>query len=132
MIDYELKHGPGGAFHLKKWFLDFVDENGGAMIFYAAKLTWHGCSASYTSWLRYEKSSGVVIRSRFSKVQMPHINDNVITWNDPKFGIAGTWESREKMVQARLFDSEEGFLEWKCYQPVSQVQLRINDFLLQG
>lgn len=132
MSDERIKIRSGGAFHLNKWFLDFVDENGGTMIFYAAKLTWHGFSASYTSWLHYEKSSGVVIRSRFSNVQMPQISDNLITWNDPKFGVAGTWESSEKMVQARLFNSEEGFLDWKCYQPASQVQLRISDILLEG
>ncbi len=122
----------GRNFHLDKWFLDFVGENGEAMIFYAAKLTWYGWSATYTSWLRYDETSGVVVKSRFRNVQIPQINGELITWNDAKFGVNGRWESKAKMVQARLFDAEEGFLDWNCYQPASKVQLKINDRLLEG
>ena len=132
MIEEKSKASPGGKFHLNKWFLDFVGASGEAMIFYSAKLTWHGLSTSYTSWLRYDAASGVSLKSRFRNVQIPRIKDNTITWNDTKFGVSGTWISSAKMVQTRIFDSEEGFLEWKCYQPASQVQLSINNNALEG
>jgi len=132
MGEEEIKHIPGGTFHLSKWFLDFIGDQGEAMIFYAAKLTWHGWSASYTSWLRYDAASGVDLKSRFRHVQIPQLKDNMITWNDPKFGISGTWESKAKMIQSLIFDSEEGSLDWKCFQPASKVQLRINDKVLKG
>ena len=128
----EIKDAPGGNFHLNKWFLDFVGENGDVMIFYAAKLTWHGWSASYTSWLRYDAASGVRLKSRFSNVQIPQIIDNIITWSDSNFGISGTWESLAKIIQTRIFDSDEGSLDWKCFQPVSKVQLKINDREIAG
>ena len=122
----------GGNFHLNKWFLDFTGENGEAMIFYAAKLTWHGLTTFYTSWLRYNTASGVRLKSRFRNVQFPEMRNNLISWSDSKFGVSGTWESAAKTIQTRLLDLEEGYLDWKCYQPASKVQLRINDRVLEG
>ena len=121
-----------GNFHLSKWFLDFVGESGEVMIFYSAKLTWKGLSVSYTSWLDYNAATGVQLRSRFSNVQVPQINEKLITWIDPKFGVSGTWESLAEMIQTKIVDTEEGYLDWKCYQPASKVQLRINDRVLKG
>ena len=72
----KIKDAPGGNFHLSKWFLDFTGESGEAMIFYAANLKWHGWSASYTSWLRYDAVSGVSVKSRFRNVQIPQINND--------------------------------------------------------
>ena len=128
----EPKKVPAGNFHLSKWFLDFIRENGEIMIFYAAKLTWHGMSASYTSWLHYETSSGVHLKSRFSNVQIPQTNDDLITWNDTRFGISGSWKSLADAIQTRIFDSDEGCLDWKCYQPASKVQLVISGRVLEG
>jgi hypothetical protein len=132
MNEDDMKNSRGGHFHLNKWFLDFVGINGSAMICYAAKLKWHSLSVSYTSWLRYDPGSGVSIKSRFSNVQMPLVNENTITWCDTKFGLSGIWESTAKKIQARLFDSTEGFLDWKCFQPASNVQLRLKEGDLEG
>jgi hypothetical protein len=132
MDEKTMKHTGVERFHLSKWFLDLVDTNGAVMIFYAAKITWHGLSASYTSCLQYSPGSGISIKSRFRDVQMPQIDDNAITWNDSKFGISGKWISSAKKVEARIFDSDEGFLDWKCFQPASVVQLSINGNTLKG
>ena len=94
----EIKDSPGGNFHLNKWYLDFVGDNGEAMIFYAAKLKWHGWSVPYTSWLHYDPVKGVKLKSRFLNVQTPQINDDVITWSDSKFNVSGKWESLSKMI----------------------------------
>jgi len=132
MNEEDIKVTKNGDFHLSKWLLDFIGENGEAMIFYAAKLTWHGLSTSYTSWLRYDSVSGVKLKSRFSNIQIPQIKDNLISWNDTKFGVSGTWESLAKTVHSRIFDSKEGYLDWKCYQPASKVKLKLNDRILEG
>jgi hypothetical protein len=132
MNEDDIRNTSGGHFHLSKWFLDFVGANETAMIFYAAKLIWHSWKVSYTSWLWYDPGSGVSIKSRFRNVQMPLINENTITWSDGKFGLFGTWESTANKIQARLFDSPEGFLDWRCYQPASKVKLRANDSVLEG
>jgi hypothetical protein len=121
-----------GSFHLNKWYLDFIGENGEAMIFYAAKLTWHGISVSYTSWLQYDAATEVHVKSRFRDVNMPQKKDGIIVWNDLKFGVSGRWSSLANMLQAKIYDSEYGSLDWKCYQPTSKVQLKIGDKYLAG
>lgn len=123
---------PPGNFHLSKWFLDFTGENGDAMIFYAAKLKWHGWTVSYTSWLHYGKGSGVRLIYRFNNTQTPRVQDGTITWSDSKFGVSGTWESQEKTIQARIFDSPEGSVDWTCFQPASKVRLLVNEEVLEG
>ena len=128
----ESNYKPDGKFHLDKWFLDFVGEKGEAMIFYSAKLTWHSLTASYTSWLNYDPPSGICLKHRFHNVQFPQMEKNLITWTDKKFGISGIWEPLSEMVQARIFESREGFLDWKCYQPASKVKLRIADRVFEG
>ena len=121
-----------GNFHLNKWFLDFVGNSGETIIFYAAKLTWHGLVVPYTSFLFYDPSDGVHQKSRFRNIRMPEKTKNLITWSDSKFEVEGAWESLAKPLQARLFDSEEGYLDWKCFQPSSKVRLRISDKILEG
>ena len=132
MNTVETKNKQDGKFHLVKWFLDFVGENGECMIFYSAKLTWHGWSASYTSWLNYDPASGVCLKHRFRNVQFPQIEENGITWTDKKFGISGTWEPLSERVQARIFESSEGFLDWECFQPASKVILKLMGRSLEG
>jgi len=127
-----IKQPTGGNFHLSKWFLDFVSESGDAMIFYSAKLKWHGWSASYTSWLQFNTLSGVTLKSRFRNVQIPQLKDDLITWKDARFGVSGKWKSLAGVIKARLFDSEEGYLDWTCFQPASKVQLKIRDKVLEG
>lgn len=132
MENKAINQSGGQNFHLNKWFLDFTDENGAAMIFYAANLTWHGWTASYTSWLRYDESSGLKTKTRLRHAEIPQVKDNLITWSDSKFRVSGTWVSLAKMIQARIFDSEEGYLDWTCFQPASKVRLEINGLVLKG
>lgn len=119
-------------FHLNKWFLDFVGDSGETMIFYAAELSWFGFTVSYTSFLNYGPLKGVDQKSRFRNVQMPVKRENQITWKDLKFEIEGSWESLASPIQARIFDSKEGFLDWNCFQPASKVLLKIKDNILEG
>lgn len=91
MSQDDIKDSAGGNFYLRKWFCDFTGENGEAMIFYSARLKWRSWSTSYTSWLNYDPASGVMLKSRFTNIQIPQIKDNLIIWSDSKFGISGTW-----------------------------------------
>jgi len=132
MGETETNQPHGGNFHLSKWFLDFVSDNGDAMIFYSANLTWHSWVASYTSWLRYNPFSGLTVKSRFRNVQIPQQKENLIIWKDVRFGVSGKWESLAEVIKARIVDTEEGFLDWICFQPASRVALKINNQVLAG
>lgn len=128
----ESKNKPDARFWLSKWFLDYTGENGEAMIFYSAKLVYYRLSVFYTSWLNYNPESGVRLKSRFTRVQIPQQKDELIMWNDSEFGISGTWESSAQMIRSRLYDSEVGFLDWECHQPASKVHLKIGERALEG
>jgi len=127
-----LSNMPKGNFHLNKWYLDFVGNNGESLIFYAANLSWHGLLVPYTSYLYYDPSEGVRQKSRFRNIRMPEIRKNQIVWSDSKFEVEGSWESLAKPIQTRLYDSKEGFLDWNCLQPASKVRLIINGKILEG
>ncbi|MFC2124608.1 hypothetical protein ACFLU5_07330 [Bacteroidota bacterium] len=120
------------GFYLNKWFLDCVSDEGEAMIFYAAILKWRGWEVPYTSMLYYDQATGVTHRSRFHKIHLPEKNDRSLYWNDLRFGIAGKWEALASPIQARIFESDEGYVDWNCFQPASNVHLKIKDRVING
>jgi hypothetical protein len=127
------KSKPGKSnFYLSKWFLDVIGPNGEAYIFYAAELKWHALTVHYTSSLQYTTAGGVHSQSRFSHVKMPVQTGNSITWADERMGVSGRWEARSPPIEARIFESDEGCLDWFCYQPAATVTLHINETVLQG
>jgi hypothetical protein len=132
MPEHDRSYKPKKGLYLNKWFLDFNGDNGEAMIFYAAILNWGPFSVPYTSWIHYHPEMGINTTSRYRKVNMPVKDKNKITWNDKAFKIEGLWESRTAPLEARLYDSKEGYLDWKCYQPASDVKLRINNRSIKG
>jgi len=132
-MNHTSKSGTGkGGLHLNKWFLDFVSDEGEAMIFYAAILKWRGWKVPYTSWLHYDPAAGVSQRSRYRNTRLPEIKDNSVHWYDKNFKVSGHWEAMASPLQARLYDSDEGYLDWNCFQPASSVSLKINDKELNG
>ncbi|PHN05510.1 hypothetical protein [Flavilitoribacter nigricans] len=123
---------PKPNFYLDKWFLDFVSPEGEAMIFYAAKLTWRGLTVPYTSWLHYTPETGVRQKSRYRSIHMPEKQSSTISWQDAGFGVAGSWQGLADPITARLFESEEGYLDWHCLQPASEVRLQWNGRTMTG
>lgn len=132
MSNNNRSHQKKKGLYLDKWFLDLIGEKGEAMIFYAAKFNWGPFGVPYTSCICYHPDTGVNTISRYRHVNMPVKVKNLITWNDKGFNIEGLWEARDTPLEARLYDSNEGYLDWRCYQPASEVQLRINNQLLKG
>ncbi len=119
-------------FHLEKWYLDIVTENGNTMIFYAAKLKWKKWELPYTSWLSYNKETGAVCKSKFRKVKLPKQKNDIISWNDDKFNISGTWKALSSPINTQLFQSNEGELIWNCFQPRAKVSVIINGEEISG
>lgn len=119
-------------FFLQKWFLDCITDDGNAMIFYAAKLKWKRWEVPYSSWLSYNAKTGLTQKSSYRSVKLPEIKDDVISWNGKTFKVSGTWKALASSIHDRLYNSEEGNLDWKCYQPMSKVHLKVNDKEITG
>ncbi len=120
------------TFHLQKWYLDIITDEGDCMIFYAATLKWHQWKVNYTSWLHDPVGGTVILKQGFRHVQLPHTDGEQLTWTHEKFGVSGTWKSKAKGIEARLVDQTEGYLDWHCHQPVSDVSLFINGRRVHG
>ena len=119
-------------FYLNKWYLDFIGEDGIAMIFYSAELVWRGFRIPYSSWLHCDRTGKIKRKSRYRQRFLPDKKNTEIHWVDPKFGISGIWKNASLPVSARIYESDEGELDWQCYQPASDVTLNINGQSYQG
>jgi len=119
-------------FRLTKWFLDCITDEGEAVIFYAAKLDWLGWEIPYSSCLSYAPDKGTDYRFSFQPNQLPVREDTSIRWSDHHFGVEGIWQSKSAPISERLYESNEGFLEWNCFQAAGNAHLQINDREVSG
>ncbi len=119
-------------FLVHKWFLDFTGADGETFIFYIAKLKWRGITVPYTSYLWYNPASGMHQESRLHGINWPQQKDWFIVWEDSKFKISGIWEAQAPPIKARLFDSEEGGLDWNCHHPIAQTSLKFQGRTIYG
>ena len=103
------------GFHLTKWFLDFVGEDGSVLICYAARLTWKGITAPYTNILWQRPGHPTTQKTRYTRVRMPVQDGRQLIWGDSA-----------EPIDARLYESEKGFLDWHCLQPRSRVTLELD------
>ncbi len=120
------------SFKIIKWYLDFIGENGEAMIFYAAEIYWKGLKVPYSSMLMKLPGKPAVQKTALKKVSLPHIDGAELNWKNTYLGLQGVWEQQGKPLNACLFESEEGALAWNCWQPSSRVTLTINGERLEG
>lgn len=115
------------SFHLKKWYLDCVSEDGRALICYAAQLTWLGVSVEYTSYLYLRAANETHSESRFRDMYEPVEDGLTIRWEDAGLGISGKWERTAPPLSAVLHETEKGRVVWNCLQPVSRCSIRLGD-----
>ena len=113
------------GFHLTKWFLDFVGEDGSVLICYVASLTWKGITVPYTNIMCQLPDHPTTQKTRYTRANMPVQDDRRLTWEDPRYRISGIWEGDANPIEARLFESSQGYLDWHCLQPRSRVTLEM-------
>ncbi len=107
-------------FKLIKWYLDCVNDKGEAIIIYAASLKFHGVTVPYNSIIHSTNDHEFLHKSRFRNPSSPKIHENCITLDDNRYAISGKWESSANGIHSRLFDSDNGVLDWNCVQPQSK------------
>lgn len=113
------------SFHLEKWYLDLVTDEGEAFIFYAARLKW-GQVKIPCKWLLHIPVSGEPEqRYQFRDLQFPETENGKLTWTDNDFNLTGNWESRSESLQEQLMHTASGDLQWNCVQPLSRVNLNL-------
>jgi len=116
---------PSPSFHLSKWYLDAVDENGRAFIGYAGEISWKGLRAPYVSLLIHNGSGVETSEFRMHHLSMPEHDEgkNTLSWEDARFGISGKWAGTMPPLSVRLFENAEGRVDWRCFFPQARAAL---------
>ena len=112
------------SFLLEKWYLDCVAENGDSAIVYVATLHWNKLLIHYGSLLTVLSNR---IHSAFSlrRCRSPQLDADSVTLALSHLGIEGTWRALRAPVRRKVFESNDGSVDWHCHQPISQVELLI-------
>jgi hypothetical protein len=110
-------------FHLSKWYLDCVTEDGRVFVAYSARLRWHALSLDYTTVLGGASS--------LKPCPAPECSGDRIEWRAPKVGVEGSWLALEAPVCETLYDAD-GTVEWSCLLPRGSAQVRVGSERLRG
>jgi len=107
------------AFHLSKWYLDYVTDCGNASIAYVGELRWGPVHLHFSSLL-CNKGPDVSQRNSLRRPQLPVANGDRVSWNSSKFDFSADWRADSKEVRETVFSNEEGAVDWHCLMPRAQ------------
>jgi len=116
-----------GTFHLQKWYLDGVSDDGRALICYVARLSWLGATVEYASYIYLRAPNDTHSESRFRDVAEPTEEGDVIRWEDASLGVSGQWTRVAQPLTAVLHETKKGRVMWNCLQPASRCSIRLGD-----
>ncbi len=119
------------SFHLSKWYLDCVAENGDAFVGYWGRLAWKGIELAYESVLRADQN-GVRSRSSIRRDPEPQLGDGRIEWQAPALGATCTWEALAPPAREVLLETPKGKVEWSCVQPKARVSGVVEGVPIEG
>jgi hypothetical protein len=113
---------PAG-FRFRKWYLDCVAEDGGAVIGYCARLWWGPVRMEYAALLDApadgEPRQWQVLRGG----GWPEQAGSRCVWRAPGLELEGSWTATAPPVERVLLATPRGGIRWRCHQPASSVRL---------
>lgn len=119
------------SFLLTKWYLDCIAESGDTAILYLADLRWKALTIHYRCLLTV--LNGIVnSTSSLRGGSAPEVQSRVIFATLPALGIEGTWQALRSPFSKTIFENEHGAVEWKCSQPMSEVNLQVGKTFIGG
>jgi len=104
------------AFHLSKWYLDYVTDPGDASIGYVGDLQWGPAHLHFSSLLRSQRSE-VTQKNSLRRLTLPEVSGDQISWNSTQFEFSAVWHRDANEVRETVFASEEGSVDWHCLMP---------------
>jgi protein-S-isoprenylcysteine O-methyltransferase Ste14 len=121
-----------GAFLLSKWYMDCVGDAGETVIAYAARLRWRSITLHYASVLIGAPGQPPRVETTMRASPEPELVGGILSWSSPALHIAGRWSSLAPPVEATIFESPEGRVEWRCHQPRAQAEITLGDRVVRG
>jgi hypothetical protein len=118
-------------FHLSKWYLDCVAENGDGAVIYVADLQWKSWHIRYASAMSF-LGDKVTTRSSIRKCALPESKDDQISLKLPHLELEGRWNRRAAPVDRTVFTRGKQGIVWRCLQPASDVNLVLKSAEITG
>ena len=119
-------------FKLSKWYLDVITEDGSAFIGYAARLEWGPLRVAYGATLLALSGAAVIERVTLRPTPDPREAGDEISWACPPLGVEGSWRPLAPPVRRRLFEDQEGAVDWDCRMPAATVEIQLPGRHLAG
>ncbi len=108
---------------LVKWYLDCVSEQGDVFVGYCARLRWRALSFHYSSSLHLHDDGEPEERFSLRRTSTPVSEDALLAWRCPPLQVNGTWNALEAPLEATVYDSDLGTVEWRCLQPLASAEI---------
>jgi hypothetical protein len=109
------------SFHLAKWYLDCIADDGRAFIAYAATLRWKALVLHYSSYLFLDGRRSVHTGTSLREASFPLAHGPEIHWKSAHLQIDGTWKALREPIERTLQATPYGGITWSCLQPHAEV-----------
>ena len=119
--------------NLKKWYLDFVSDDGVAALCYSAKLRYKGLSLGYSALVngQYDKD----FTAHYSlQSPCPEINGNSLQWHSAKWQTGFSWQTDSQAISQplSLWQTSKGSVQWHNLIPGAKAQMHQNQQATSG
>ena len=112
------------GFHLVKWYLDLVTDEGEVLIGYAADLRWGALRLRYAATLSGRAPGPFRGATHLLGVRLPEARDGVVRWRVGARGPRGEWTAVRAGPERVLLDGPEGEVRWSCLHAASAGRAR--------
>lgn len=127
------------TFHLTKWYLDAVSEDGRVLVGHHGELSWKGISFRHASVLLRDRAGQVTERWASRGTSAPVLEEGSVRWTSSRPAVDGLWKRAEggsgnaESGSFRLLATAEGCVDWNCLVPAARVRATLPDgSLLEG
>ncbi len=108
------------VFHLSKWYLDCVGEDGSVFLAYRAELCWRDLRLHFASVLDHD--------TLLQETPPPRQTSGVWQWESPCLGVSAHWDPLDQPVHRTLIEG----VDWSCHVPRGRAQAVVRGKHIRG
>lgn len=119
-------------FTFESWYFDCIDETtNDVFIGYTVKFRWKFISMRYHGYVLSKKDVQTE-RNSFSKPARVNVITPILSISSKLYDFSGTWEERGSSFTENIFENEKGSVHLECFQPRSDVNIRLKNDIIAG
>ena len=119
-------------FHLAKWYLDCIADDGTTVIGYSARLSWKRLTLNYASYLISSPGRETETATSLFVSEFPIRRNDSIEWSCKGLDLRGSWKQRFPSIEKELLRSPDGIIRWSCLMPGAEAWMKIGDTTVKG